>query len=362
VVRLATDGNKDVRKRAPRKRKREGRVPRPGKHETREIPPITHVHTLAAAEAVPATCTEPGSIEYFVCSGCGRLFADAEGTREINVEDTDVPATGHSWGEWTVTTPAGCEAEGEETRICGNDPSHAEHRPIPATGHNWGEWKVTREPTESEEGEETRVCQNDPSHVEHRAISKLDCPSAHFTDVDLTQWYHEDLDFVVANGLMNGVAANLFAPDEALTRAMVVTVLYRLEGEPDAPESGFTDVYAGAWYEAAVNWAAANGITKGVSETQFAPEAEITREQMAVFFYRYAQFKGYDVTATSTLERFTDADEASDWAVNGMVWAKEFHIVNGIAADLLAPKAAAVRIQFVAMLHRYCVHIIVGLK
>ena len=161
--------------------------------------------------------------------------------------------------------------------------------------------------------------------------------------------------------LEKGVEADLFAPNGTITRAMVVTVLYRLESEPDAPESGFTDVKAGAWYEAAVNWAAANGITKGVSATQFAPNAEITREQLAMFFYRYAQFKGYDVTATATLDQFTDADEVGNWAVDGMIWAKEFHIVNGIAADLLAPKATATRIQFVAMLHRYCTNIIVGL-
>ena len=384
-----------------------------GVTESRPLSPIPHVHDLTWVEEVPASCTEPGSTGYFICSGCGLLYADQDGTEEIDLEDTIIPATGHSWGEWTMTVePTGTET-GVESRTCDRcgetesrllppvlvfhaltkveavpatceEPGHIGYYScsgcgqmftdengtqrisvkdtiIPAPGHSWSEWTVTTEPTETEPGVESRTCDR-CGETETRTSSRLphNCPSRHFTDVDLTAWYHEDLDFAVSHGLMTGVAETLFAPDSPLTRAMVVTVLHRLEGAPAAEKSAFLDVEAGSWYEDAVNWAAANGITNGVSETEFAPDAKITREQMAVFLYRYAQYKGYDVTATASLEQYTDASQVSDWAVEGMIWAKENHIVYGIAEDELAPLGTATRIQFAAMLHRYCVNILVN--
>ena len=231
---------------------------------------------------------------------------------------------------------------------------------LPALGHDWGDREVVAPADEYRAGEERRVCKNDASHAETRPIPQLehnDCPSVKFTDVDVNAWYHEDLDYVLAAGLMNGIGKT-FDPDGTVTRAMVVTVLYRIEGEPDAPKSAFRDVPAGSWYEAAVNWAAANGVTFGVSGTQFAPNEPVTREQMVAFFCRYAKFKGCDVTASGTLEPFIDADKVSPWAADAMLWAKENELVNGMTDTLLLPKATGSRSQLCAVIHRFCINIL----
>jgi hypothetical protein len=149
------------------------------------------------------------------------------------------------------------------------------------------------------------------------------CSSEHFKDVDLDLWYHEDLDYVVENGLMIGISDDEFGPNLQMTRAMVVTALYRLEGEP-APKSKdrpFGDVASGSWYDAAVSWAAENGIVNGTSATTFAPTDPITREQFAAILYRYADHKKYDVSQKADLNKYTDADSISGYAQDAFGWA-----------------------------------------
>ena len=144
-----------------------------------------------------------------------------------------------------------------------------------------------------------------------------------------------------------------------MTRAMAVVGLWRVEGKPDAPLSAFGDVEAGSWYEAAVNWAASCGIVLGVSADKFDPNAPTTREQAAAIWYRYAKYKGVDVSVSSRLDqRFTDANRVDDWAYDALAWMSETQLVIGVGGDRLAPKDATLRCQFAAMTHRFCVGIL----
>ena len=180
------------------------------------------------------------------------------------------------------------------------------------------------------------------------------CPSEKYTDVDTTQWYHEGVDYVIANGMMNGTGANLFEPNATTTRGMIVTILYRLEKEPAAGTSPFTDVDAGQWYAKAVAWAAANGVVNGTSPTTFNPNDPITREQMAAILYRYASFKGYDVTQKADLAGFTDVAQISDYAKDPMAWANKEGLIGGVSATTLQPQGSATRAQVATILMRFC--------
>ena len=135
---------------------------------------------------------------------------------------------------------------------------------------------------------------------------------------------------------------------------MIVTMLYRLENEPTAASAGFTDVAAGQWYTDAVNWAAANNIVNGYGDSQFGPTDTITREQMAAILYRYAQYKGYDVTASANLSAYTDAASVSSYAVSAMQWAVGEGLINGVTNTTLVPGGSATRAQVAAILMRFC--------
>ena len=180
------------------------------------------------------------------------------------------------------------------------------------------------------------------------------CPAEKYTDVDTTQWYHEGVDYVIANGMMNGTGTNIFEPNSTTTRGMIVTILYRLEKEPSAGTSPFTDVDASQWYAKAVAWAAENGVVNGTSPTTFNPNDPITREQMAAILYRYASFKGYDVTGKADLAGFTDAAQISDYAKDPMAWANKAGLIGGVSADTLQPQGSATRAQVATILMRFC--------
>ena len=184
------------------------------------------------------------------------------------------------------------------------------------------------------------------------------CPAEKYTDVDTTQWYHEGVDYVIANGMMNGTGTNIFEPNATTTRGMIVTILYRLEKEPAAGTSPFTDVDAGQWYAKAVAWAAANGVVNGTSPTTFNPNDPITREQMAAILYRYASFKGYDVTAKADLAGFTDAAQISDYAKDPMAWANKAGLIGGVSATTLQPQGSAIRAQVATILMRFCENVV----
>lgn len=175
-----------------------------------------------------------------------------------------------------------------------------------------------------------------------------------FEDVLPGAWYYDAVRYVYENGMMNGISDTAFSPDATTNRAMIATILHRLENEPEAPAGSFTDVAADAYYADAVAWAAANGIVTGVSETVFAPDDAITREQMAAILYRYAQFKGYDVTAGNDLGAYTDASRISDYAAAAMRWANAEGLITGVTDTTLEPQGSATRAQAATILMRFC--------
>ena len=262
-------------------------------------------HEHVKENIVPATCTEDGS-KTVVCEDCGETIST-----EV------IPATGHSFGEWTVTKEAACFEDGEETRTCS-------------------------------------VCQA----VETRPIfaNSDHCPSKAFTDLDAKAWYHEGVDYALTNGLMNGVGGGRFEPDGQLTRAQLVTVLYRAAGEPDTGKqvNPFTDVADDAWYTKVVIWAANNGIVNGVAKNTFAPDDSITREQIAAMLYRYA---GAEAAKEDKLSAFPDAAKVSDWAKEALNWAVASGLINGVAdangTASLEPQATATRAQIATILMRW---------
>ncbi len=180
------------------------------------------------------------------------------------------------------------------------------------------------------------------------------CPMAQFTDVNMDGWYHDGVHYCIANGLMNGVSADEFDPNGTLTRAMMVTVLYRMEGEPAVSGAAdFEDVADDTWYTDAVAWAAANGIVNGISETEYAPNSNITREQLATMLYRYAAYKAYGTSAAGDLEDYSDAENVSDYAAEALTWAVDAELVNGMGDNTLAPKGSATRAQTATLLMRF---------
>ena len=168
-----------------------------------------------------------------------------------------------------------------------------------------------------------------------------------FSDVNATDWYYDYVNYVCENKMMNGVSATEFAPNVNLTRAMFVTVLYRMEGEPATEAAAFTDVATGSWYEKAVAWASANGIVNGVSATEFGPDANITREQMAAIIYRYAKYKEVDVSVgeNTNILSYEDFGDISEYAIEALQFVCGSGIINGTSATTLAPKENATRAQ-----------------
>ncbi len=177
-----------------------------------------------------------------------------------------------------------------------------------------------------------------------------------FTDVKENDWFFADVQYVAENNLMNGVAADKFAPNDTLTRAMLVTVLYRNEGEPAVNKSiPFADIDMSAYYADAVIWAQQNGIVNGVSETEFAPNDNITREQIAAIMHRYAQYKGYDVSVgeNTNILSYDDFDSISEYAIAAMQYACGSGLMKGKIASTLNPKDNATRAEIAAILHRF---------
>ena len=175
-----------------------------------------------------------------------------------------------------------------------------------------------------------------------------------FPDVTEGDWFYDAVRYAYETGLMDGVGDNLFAPNSQTTRAQLVTILYRLEGEPEVSgTSGFSDVAAGTWYTDAVAWAAQNGIVNGVSDTEFAPGDDITREQLAAILYRYAAYQGYDVSQRADLSGFGDAESISGYAQEALSWAHAQGLVLGFEDGSLRPQGTASRAQIAAVLMRF---------
>lgn len=182
------------------------------------------------------------------------------------------------------------------------------------------------------------------------------CPSKQYTDVLYGVWYHDSVDYMIQNEYMNGMSASVFAPEGVTTRAQLVQILYRIEGNPDVTgaKNPFTDVLNDNWYTDAIVWAASNGIVKGVTETAFAPDDPITREQIAVILYRYT---GATAPETNGLSAFPDEKNTSDWAKDALNWAIANELINGVGhsdgGSYLEPLSNATRAQIATILTRY---------
>ena len=176
-----------------------------------------------------------------------------------------------------------------------------------------------------------------------------------FVDVAEGDWFYDAVVYAYQNELMDGVGGNRFAPNSETTRAQLVTILYRLEGEPTVSgDLPFTDVESGTWYTDAILWAAQNNIVNGVNDTEFAPGDEITRQQLVTILYRYAEAKGYDVSASADLSGYPDAGQVQDYAQPAMAWAVAENIIQGMEDGTLKPAGNASRAQIATILMRFC--------
>ena len=181
-------------------------------------------------------------------------------------------------------------------------------------------------------------------------------PQTTFADVPASAWYYNAVEYVYENGLMSGVSGGRFAPDDTLTRAMLVQTLYAMEGKPQVSGGeDFSDVEEGDWYAAAVAWAAENGLVSGVGGDRFAPNDALTREQMALILYRYAQNEGYKTSQSGKgTEGYLDASSISSYAVKAMDWAVNAGLLSGKGNNTLAPTAGATRAEVAQIFMMFC--------
>ncbi len=288
-----------------------------------------------------------------LCDTCGKQLTDHTGGTATCTARPVCTVCGAAYGATNPDAHTGTEAwtitEDGHTRAwdcCGKVS-------VPTAAHTYGDWTLTTPPTATEAGERTRACTL-CAHTQRQEVPPTGRKPLPFEDVGADDWFCDDVRYVYENGLMNGTEETRFSPYLSTTRGMIVTVLYRMEGAPDTTAAcPFADVPAGTYYEKAIAWAAANGIVNGYSATTFGPEDPITREQMAAILYRYASYKGIDVSAAADLSAYGDASSVSAYARPAMGWVCGAGIVQG-SDGLLLPAAHATRAQIAAILHRYC--------
>ncbi|MBQ6678112.1 MAG: S-layer homology domain-containing protein [Clostridia bacterium] len=308
--------------------------------ETEKIPALGHDWGEWQTRKEP-TCTEEG-LEFATCTRC-----DAERTQSIR-------ALGHDYAVTEVG--ATCTAQGYTSHKCSRCEDEFKDNYKDALGHDWDEGKVTKAPTLEEEGVLTHTCKRCGETYDERMMKLLSNTAEIFNDVSTDDWFVNYVDYAYSYGLMNGVSAKSFDPEGTMTRAMLVTVLWRIEGKP-APKgpSPFKDLTED-WYRDAVSWAYDNEIVKGMSATTFEPNNPLTREQIAAIICRYSSFKGNDVSKTTDITKYPDYKTVSDWAVTNMKWAVAEGLITGSregGKDYLAPQANATRAQVAAILMRY---------
>ena len=326
-----------------------------------ETIPATGEHTFVFTKNIAPTCTTEG-YDLYTCSGCGA-------TEKRNSK----PALGHKWDNGTVTTEPTETTPGVRTytcTVCGETRTET----IPATGahtHVWDNGTVTTEPTETTPGVRTYTCtvcgQTKNEIIPATGGSSVcpggpSCPSYGFSDVaGPNDWSHEGIDYCVRRSLMVGTGAGTFSPGMNCSRAQIVQILYNLSGDKTDYSRyylPFTDVAPGAWYYDAVAWAYFNNVVSGTSETTFAPNDVITREQMAVILYGYtAEFAPEFTGNAASLNTFPDAGSVANWAYAAMSWAVGNGLISGMGSggvSYLAPQGSATRAQASAIIMRYC--------
>ncbi len=286
-------------------------------------------HESIHEETVEPTCDKAGATNT-VCDSCGAV-----------IESTPIAKLGHEY-EMTTIAPT-CDTKGYDRYVCSRCGDNYKKNYTNALGHI----------DENNDG----LCDRCGTEVEGGTVPPTppaeNCPCEQFSDVSEKAWYHDAVVFAVENGLMNGVGDNQFDPEGSVTRAMLVTILYRSLNEPsvDGMENPFSDVKDGKWYTNAIIWAADNKIVNGTSETTYEPDASITREQIAAILYRFAVMS-YEFEVDGELS-FSDADDVSAYAVEAVTWATANGIINGMPDGTLAPAATATRAQLATMLMRF---------
>ena len=219
-------------------------------------------------------------------------------------------------------------------------------------GHTFNGWYSDHNLTN--QVSEVSLTKNMTVYAGWRADENPDIVVNPFTDVSEKDWFYNDAMFVYKNGLMLGTSKTLFSPHGTVTRGMMATILWRMEGSlAPKDENSFTDVEAGMWYADAITWTTANGIFAGYSKDKFGPDDPVTREQLTAIFYRYADYKGYKLTVTENLDKFEDADKITDYAKMVMQWAVGNGLIKGKSENLLDPQGTATRAEISAMLHRF---------
>ena len=284
----------------------------------------------------------------FTLSGTMTNASYAKEEIEVAPYTYTITCTAHVWGEWEVTTPATCTEAGVKTRTC-SVCGETETAAIPAAGHNWGDDNICDDCGAKKSAADIRPVGPSVGDEDDGIVLP-------FVDVNVNDWFYNDVVYVYVNGLMNGTSATTFDPYGITTRGQIVTILWRLEGQPAVSGAcPFTDVAVGSYYETAITWAAANGIVTGYDATTFGPDDQITREQMAAILYRYAMGKQLASPAlVNNLAVFTDADKISAYAVEAMNWAVGQGLINGMGDGTVAPQGQAIRAQAAAILHRFC--------
>ena len=307
----------------------------------------THTHSYELQNAQAATCTEDGYTGDEVCKTCGET-----------VTGKTIPAKGHTKVEIPAVA-ATCTKDGTtagvKCSVCNEILMPPEK--VPAKGHTWDDGKVTQKPTLTKEGIKTYTC-TACNETKTEPIAKLttcdageDCPTHDYKDVKSSEWYHLDVDYVVESGLMVGLDTGVFRPDENLTRAQMVQILYNWAGKPEVTGSSkFSDVADSAWYAKPIIWATEKGIVNGVGDGKFAPNDPVTREQLAKMLYFYAG----QPEVSNELTDFADTAKITEYAVNPIKWAVEQDILRGDGSPRkLRPTDSAKRREVAAMLHRY---------
>lgn len=326
------------------------------------IPAKGHDYSYKSTSSTEPTCTESGRYKG-TCPVCGKDYNDT------------IPALGHDWGEWVVTQEPTYTTTGYRYHLCARCNTR-EGEDIPKLHtHTWDAGVVTQKPTATEPGVKTFTCticgetKTEPipaTGVPDVCPGGPTCPGYAFRDMPVpTDWAHEGLDYCIYHGYIAGTSASTVSPNGVCTRAQLVSILYRVQGEPTTVKgyelsklrAPFNDVPRGQWYTDAIWWAKLMGVVAGTSATTFDPEGEITREQLAVILYNYTkQFAPGSLTATGSLAGFPDAASVSSWARTEMAWAVGNGLISGTGSGSVAyltPQGSATRAQVAAILMRF---------
>ena len=327
------------------------------------IPAKGHDYSYAETSVAP-TCTEPGHYKG-TCPTCGKDYDDV------------VPALGHDWGEWVTSIEPTVSTVGYRYHVCNRDGcGYREGEDIPKLHtHTWDAGVVTQKPTAAEPGVRIYTCtvcgQTRTEAIPATGVPETcnggpACPGYAFRDMPARAiWSHEGLDYCIYHGYIAGTSATTVTPDGECTRAMIVSILYRVQGEP-AKVNGyelkklaapFDDVERGCWYTDAIWWAKLTGVVSGMSPSTFAPDDPITRAQLAVILYNYTkQFAPESLTETGSLTGFPDADSVPSWARTAMAWAVGNGLISGVGENgvsYLRPEGCATRAQVATILMNY---------